>query len=799
MKNCIYFLLFLLSINCLGQRVNLSGRVVDVNNQPIAFATIVLKVGVDSAFAKAGTSQPDGTFKLEDVLVKTYILEISTLGFESYKTTINLTASTNLGDIILNEKAESLAAVTVTATKPLVQVLADKTIFNVENTINATGTNGWELLRKAPGVVLDNNNNVILEGKTGVQLWIEGRPSQLQGADLEGYLSALQASDIEKIELITQPSSRYDAAGVAGIINIVLKKNRGYGTNGTATAGVTQGDFLRSNAGLTFNNRSNIGNMYGSYSNSLGSSTGFLYLDRTQNGTNFNARTNSVYNRKTHNARLGYDYQLNSRNTVGVILNATINNGLNTSNSRTPIRDVTATTPAEVLIAQNRNDALSATYTANLNYKYADTTGHVFNVDVDYTKYGNETLSYQPNVYFNGDESAVLRSNITQQDTPISIDIAAVRLDYEQRLWKGVFATGVKVAAIDTDNTFDFFTDQNGTFIQDPNQSNTFNYQERIYAAYLNYNLSFKKWTAQAGLRVEHTNSIGILSSMQDTGNNRVARNYTNAFLSGGFSYQSSANSQWALNYSQRIQRPNYSTLNPFEYRIDDLSARRGNPFLQPQYTDNIKVSHTYKYKYTTAVSYSYIADFFAQVTEASGTDSNFINTRNVANQEVLNLSLSYPFSIKKWWNNYLSVNATYVDFKATNSDFISTSQETLGFYAQSTFTLPQEYTLEISGWYSSPSVWGGTYNTKALGSLNLAAQKKYLDNNLLVRLAFNDVLFTSRWQGTTQFGDLFINGRGGGDSRNVTVSLTYKFGNNEVKKARSRDTSAEEEKSRVN
>ncbi|MDP5100194.1 MAG: carboxypeptidase-like regulatory domain-containing protein, partial [Nonlabens sp.] len=198
MKNCIYFLLFLLSINCLGQRVNLSGRVVDNNGQPIAFATIALKDGVDSAFAKAGTSQPDGTFKLEDVLVKTYILEISTLGFESYKTTINLTASTNLGDIILNEKAESLAAVTVTATKPLVQVLADKTIFNVENTINATGTNGWELLRKAPGVVLDNNNNVILEGKTGVQLWIEGRPSQLQGADLEGYLSALQASDIEK-------------------------------------------------------------------------------------------------------------------------------------------------------------------------------------------------------------------------------------------------------------------------------------------------------------------------------------------------------------------------------------------------------------------------------------------------------------------------------------------------------------------------------------------------------------------------------------------------------------------------
>ncbi|NNE31045.1 MAG: outer membrane beta-barrel protein, partial [Winogradskyella sp.] len=223
-----------------------------------------------------------------------------------------------------------------------------------------------------------------------------------------------------------------------------------------------------------------------------------------------------------------------------------------------------------------------------------------------------------------------------------------------------------------------------------------------------------------------------------------------------------------------------------------------GNPFLQPQYTDNLKLSHTFNYRLTTSLSYSFIEDFFAQVTEAVGDNQNFIIQRNVANQKIINLGVSYPTRFNEWWSIYVSVNAYRSIYEATNPDFVSTEQNTLSLYAQNTFKLPKGITAEVSGWYSSPSVWGGTYETRSLGSLNLAFQKKFFNDKLTARLGFNDILYTSPWQGTTRFGNLFIDGSGGNDSRQVRFNLTYNFGRDDIKKARKRDTSIEDEKERI-
>ena len=345
---------------------------------------------------------------------------------------------------------------------------------------------------------------------------------------------------------------------------------------------------------------------------------------------------------------------------------------------------------------------------------------------------------------------------------------------------------------------FDFFDRVNGQDVINEERTNDFNYDEQINAAYVNFNRKFEKFSFQAGLRVEQTKSDGILTALQEAQNDRVKRDYTNWFPSGGLTYQMNEKNAFALTYSKRVQRPNYQSLNPFEYKIDELSFRRGNPFLQPQYTDNVKLSHTYKYTLNTSISYSFIKDFFAQVTEAEGEDQNFINQRNVANQKVINLGVSYPTRFNDWWSVYVSVNAYRSIYEATNEDFVSTSQNTLSFYAQNTFKLPKGFRAEVSGWYSSPSVWGGTYQTKSLGSLNLAIQKKFFDDKLTARLAFNDVLYTSPWKGDTQFGVLSINGSGGNDSRQIRFNLSYNFGRNEIKKARNRDTGLEDEKNRI-
>lgn len=349
-----------------------------------------------------------------------------------------------------------------------------------------------------------------------------------------------------------------------------------------------------------------------------------------------------------------------------------------------------------------------------------------------------------------------------------------------------------------TDNNFQFYDIEEGSEELNEERSNHFEYLEKINAGYFNFNRQWEKWSFQAGLRVEQTISEGDLTSAMEDQNQRVNRDYTDYFPSGGLTFQLNQINQFALNYSRRIERPNYQSLNPFEYKIDELSYRRGNPFLQPQYTDNIKLSHTYKYKFTTSLSYSYVSDFFAQITEAEGDRRNYIMQRNIANQKIWNLGVSWPFKVNKWWNVYLSLNAYTSEYESENASFQPITQETLSFYGQNNIDLPAKIQMEISGWFSSPSVWGGTYRTNSLGSLNLAFQKRFFNDALTTKLAFNDVLYTSPWSGDTQYGDLYIQGRGGSDSRNVVFSLSYNFGSQEIKKARNRKTGLEEESGRI-
>lgn len=794
-----FFTFILVSTFGFGHAQSITGKVLSREQEVVPYAAVTLNQLQDSSLVKAAITNEQGFFEIKSVSNGTYILNISNLGFADYNRRIVLDdPSLDLGVIILEAATENLDEVTVVAEKPMVQVFADKTVFNVENTINATGTSAFELLRKAPGVVVDNNGGIIVEGKAGVQIFIDNRPSVLQGQDLTNYLQSLQSTDIEAIEIITQPSSKYDAAGNAGIINIKLKKDKSLGTNGSLTTGITVGDFARYNSSINFNTRGKKGNLFGTYSNRFGKSSNFLNLLRTQSGTQFNARTNSIYDQNSNNIKIGYDFYATEKSTIGAIFNGNFNNGFGNNNSRTPIRALENIENDSVLVSNNSTSNTSYNINANLNYKYADTLGHTLNMDFDYGTYSSDRTALQPNVYFNGNETQIIRENATSQNTPIDIAIVTFKADYEQDLFKGKLGLGFKFSYVNTDNTFDFFNRINGEYVLNTMQSNQFDYTEKINAAYLNYNYTWEKWNLQIGLRSENTISDGNLVSNQQNGDSRVKRNYINFFPSGGLTYQLNQKNQFALIYSKRIQRPNYQSLNPFEYVIDELSFSKGNPFLQPQYTDNIKFSHTYNYRLTTSLSYSYISDFFAQVTVAEGDSRNFLTTRNVADQKIINFGISYPKQLKHWWNLYFSLNAYVSNYKANSPEFLPVKQETLSLYAQNTFNLPRAFKLEVSGWYSSPSVWGGTYRTNSLGSLNVAFQKKYFNNKLTARLSFNDVFYTIPWSGTTQFGNLFIDGSGGSDSRQVAFVLTYDFGRDDIKKARNRKTGLEDENDRI-
>lgn len=795
---CLTFLAFTLSA---AAQFTISGTVLDENKKPISAATVTAFSQPENVFTKAAITNEKGEFTLKNLRPGTVILEIASLGYQNYKTeTITITnENIALGTLVLKAKTEKLEGVTVTAEKPLVEVKADRTVFNVQSSISASGVSGFELLRKAPGIIIDNSDNLIVEGKNGVQIFIDGRQSPLSGTDLINYLKTIQSSDIESIEIITQPSSKYDAAGNAGIVNIVFKRDKSLGVNGSVSSGFTIGDFARYNNAVSFNNRNKKTNLFGSYSNRFGRTNSFLTLLRTQNNTQFNARARTVSNNNSNNIKLGYDVYANSKSTFGILVNGNFNNSFNDTNSRTPIIPANATAPDQVLVAQSNTQNTSSNLFTNLNYQFKDTLGHKINADIDYGVYTSDRFNFQPNTYFNGTETQILSSTIFTFITPIDIRIFTAQADYEQNFLKGKLAVGFKLTDIKTENQFDFFDRINGEDVLNPERSNTFDYDENVNAVYVNYSRQWEKYSLQFGLRMEQTRSDGQLQSMINTNNNRVKRTYTNFFPSGGITYKPNRKNTFALLYSRRIQRPNYQSLNPFEYRIDELSFRQGNPFLQPQYTDNVKLSHTYNYRLTTSLSYSFIGDFFAQITEAAPDDQNFIITRNVANQKIINLSISLPTRITKWWNVYVSLNAFRSIYEATNDDFVALSQNTLSFYGQNTFSLPKGYKLEVSGWYSSPSVWGGTYQTRSLGSFNMALQKKFFDKKLTARIAANDIFYTSPWRGDTQFGDLFIRGNGGYDSRQFSINLSYNFGSKEIKSARKRKTGIENEKKRIN
>lgn len=792
MKKIIYLFL-LLSIGIQAQDINLKGKV------SVPEAKVILTSRLDPTAVKMTLTQNDGSFSFSIPKPGSYQLTVQIFGFKDYQSEwLELNQDKTLDPIVLISDSTELQGITITTSKPMIEVKADKTVLNVQSSLSATGTNGFDLLRKAPGVVIDNQDNLIVEGKSGISIYIDGRLSLLSGADLVNYLKGLQAADIETVEVITQPSSKYDAAGNAGIINLKLKKNKNYGTNGTLATGYAQGVYAKSNTSLSLNHRGEKTNIYGNYSNLLGKNRRFINSYRVQSDEIFDSRSANVSDDKSHNVRAGLDYFISKNKTFGVVINGSFSDYDINTVTRTPIIDLASGQTQQVLLAKGQAASNNRNLSSNINYRYADSTGYEFNIDGDIASYTAGRNELQPNTYYNPDETEIIREAGFRMGTPVNINLYSLKTDFTRPLGKGNLSYGLKSSFVKTDNTLRFYDVSNGTEEFNSTRSNIFKYQENINAAYVNFSQTFEKFSFQLGLRAEQTNSEGELSSVQSLTDNNVKRNYLDFFPSGGITYNVNLDNKLGLIYSRRVERPNYRSLNPFEVNSDELSSSKGNPLLQPQYTQNIKLTHTYKYTLNTSLSYSYITDFIAQINEAAANNRNIMSPQNIATLQVINLGLSYPFKVSEWWNVYGSANAFRSIYESHNEKFTPVSKNTFSLYGQNTFSLPKNFKFEISGWFNTPNVWGGTYQTHSMGSLDLALQKQLLDKRLSVRMSATDILYTSNWSGDTQYGELYIRANGGYESRQFKVNLSYNFGSKEVKEIQKRNSAAEDEKGRI-
>ncbi len=804
--------LSLFALGLVAQQATIKGQLQDATGEAVAFANVALYSVADSSLVKVAGSEESGVFEMQGIKPGDYSLEATFVGLPDLKRNIQLQAEQNLdlGALVFDPAATNLEEVTVKATRAMVEIKPDRTVFNVQGTINSTGEDALALLRKAPGVMVDNNDNVTVLGRSGVLLYVDGKRLPLTGDDLSAYLQSLTAEQIDRIDIISNPGARYEAEGNAGIIDIRLKRDKNLGANGSLTGSYSQGRYARYNLNGSSNYRNKKFNAF--VSAGLGERTNFndMIFESIQNDIRLSEQDNGINKGNNYNLRLGMDFFMGKNHTLGFLASNRVMKGTNDSENRLrlspairPIQVVQPEAIDSILFADNFAETARNQNTFNLNYRFDNTKGRSINIDADYGSYGSEINRYQPNIYYDGFGETKLSERIDSFETPTDIKIYTFKLDYEEEVLGGKLGLGTKLSRVESDNTFDVFNLNNGLYSKDLNNSNVFDYDENVYAAYANFARPInEKWNFTAGLRAEQTDATGILTPADPTKQEPpVELNYLSLFPSAGLTWQVARQHALALNYGRRINRPDYNVLNPFRNQLSELSYEKGNPTLNPEIVNNLELGYTFAYRYNFKLAVSRTID---QITRLIGPDdvdlrASFISWNNLGRQDVASFSISAPTQLTKKWSAYFNVGLSYLDNQADYGEgaVVDLQAFTYSIYQQHTFTLPAGLKGEISGYYAGPGIWGGVFRYESSWSLNLGLQRKFLQERLNVRLSGSDLFYESGWDGISMFDGLVSAGRGRNDTRRISLSVSYNFGNENVK-SRKRKTGIEEEADRV-
>ena len=803
----LLLILLLTATTLTSQAQQIKGLAKDDSGSPLNGTTVSLLKASDSSTVKLAVTKADGTYNFSGIKEGNYKVRATYVGYKpAYSPNFSFGSSdVTVPEIKMFKLTGNLSNVKVTSMKPMVEVKADKTILNVEGTINATGSNALELLRRSPGVLLDKDENISLAGKNGVQVYIDGRATPLSGQDLAHYLKSLQSSQIEAIELITNPSAKYDAAGNAGIINIRLVKNKSLGTNGSVNAGWNIGTYAKYNAGGSLNYRNKNINIFSTYSFSYTPNEQHLDVRRTVLDSLFNQAGSILDVRKSHNFKVGADYFLNKKNTIGIMVNGIIADPTSTTNSKTLISSTTTGKVDRILIADNNSGMKRHNANVNLNYNYTDPKGTSFVVNADRGSYDLNSDQFQRNYYYDPSGQTKLSSVIYHMFSHAQININSLKADYEQNFMKGKLGIGGKSALVKTDNDFQRY-DVNGSVEElDKDRSNHFIYKENINAGYVNYNRQYKKLMIQAGVRGENTVSEGITNGLKFTGGSYTPnitsfkRYYTDLFPSAAITFNKNPMKQWSLTYSRRIDRPAYQDLNPFEFKLDEYTFMKGNINLRPQYTNSFGITHTYKYKLNIALNYSHVKDLFTQIVDTTERSKAFLSKKNLATQDIVNINVSYPFQYKSY-SLFTNISSNYSKYKADFGAGRKVDLDAFGFnlFMQNSLKFSKTWTAELSGFYNAPTIYMGSFKGRSVYNVDAGISKQVMKGRATVKASVSDVFRSQQFRATSDVAGRVMTIYFRGESRQFKLNFNYRFGSNLVKAARQRTSGAEDELKRV-
>ena len=795
-----------------AQNLNkITGKIIDEKAVPVPFAIVKLLSFADTSVVKSVATNADGFYEINPVKGGNYLLSISIVGFKSKKTAQFLLAGDKkMLDIILEPSAKQLNEVSISGKKPFIEHQIDKTVLNVENSITASGGTALEVLEKAPGVQIDRQSDQIkLNNKTGVLVMIDGKTNFLSGADITALLSNMSAEQIATIELITNPSSKYDAAGNAGIINIKLKRNKAYGTNGTVSLNGGQAfmpnsptDLYRAGVNLNLNHREGKWNIFGNGAAARKSNFNNTYLNRTTLSNGLASDLTQNFNR--HNkgvgfqGKLGADYYASEKTVLGVMLDVNTVKTKLTNFSNTNINAIqNGVSTLSSILQDAYSTSPAGNLTANFNIKHDfDKTGKNITFDIDYSGFSNEKEENFLANYLNAAGSSDNKTSL-RNTTDAKIDVYAVKTDVALPLSKTMkIETGLKSSYVVTNN--DFLSEQFllGIWQNDLGKSNNFIYKENINAAYVNFAKEWKVWQIQVGLRAEHTHSNG--NSVTD--NKEVNRNYLSLFPTAFVNQKVSENHNIRYSYSRRVDRPNYQQLNPFVFYMDPLAVDQGNPYLKPQFTDNFEVTYGYK-QASISLNYSDTRDMITQISQQNDA-TRVINVirQNLGRFQNFSAGVSVPVKIAKWWNVQNNASIYYSKFEDGNLEggAFRAGKAAVNLYSSSAFTLPQNFSLEINFWLNTPRVSGVERTTITQYAFNAGIQKSMLNKKLKLRLNMDDIFLTNYWAGSLIYQNVNMTVTNRYTSRRANFSISYNFGNQNVKSARTRNTATDDIKNRA-
>jgi iron complex outermembrane recepter protein len=815
-------LLCFLSIVVIAQNKSgkISGVVTDTNAQPVESATASLQRAKDSSLVKVALSDSYGLFEFENLPEGEYFVIVTAVGYtktNSKRFTVSANANYKIPSFQLQKSAaKTLGAVTVTGKRPLIENKIDRMVVNVEAAPTNAGASALEVLEKSPGVTVSNEGEISLKGKQGVRVMLDGKPTYLSPADLANVLKNLPASALDQIEIMTNPPARYDASGNSGIINIKTKKSLTEGFNGSASIGGTIGLFrsngssnipLRSTNSLNLNYRKGKWNLFGNFNYNYREGKGFLDLTRRffekDGSLNSTSSSHTDFNFRNINqtVKLGFDYYVNKKNIIGVVVNGFGIFGRPSPSSvqaiSRPDGSIESVLATETV---NRNNFLN--YSANINYKHTfDSAGREFTADLDYIGYNNDSKTDLFTTIYDRYGGNILGSLTLAGKIPGLINIYSAKADYVHPLKNNFrFDAGFKVSYVKNDNEVKYERNDNGTMKPD-DRSNHFIYRENINAGYVSLNKKWKKWSAQAGLRIENT----IAKGKQITNDSGFTRNYTSLFPTMYVNYEANKTHAFTVSYGRRIERPNYQDLNPFIWFLDSLQYRQGNPYLLPQYANNIELRHTLKGRFTTTINYTITDDVISQLLKQNTEKRiTFLTIDNVARFKNIGLAINAPFTPVKNWNVNLFLNVfnnryegIYYNSFTGNNDPIDISYTSMLVNVSNTISFKKGWSGEVSGWYRGKTIEQLTISDP-MYFLNLGVQKTIIKGNGTLRLNIRDPFHWQQFRGKTVYSDIDVTIHNKWDNRNITATFSYRFGKTSVAQARRRTTGATEEQNRA-